>query len=446
MADELVTPKPGEGFPDAAKHNKEVAEKLAAQDVMGASTAPDPNADSGSELDRLAKEMEAKANTPPTPEATPPAPTPEELKAAEEKKAADEAAAAAATEAQKKADEYFKDAPSLPPGASPKSSEAFTAIKVKAAQDIAARDAELEKLRKEKAELEQKLQTQAPPEAVKELEEHRQWRAKLDVEADPKFKEYDRQVSQAHEFIYAQLQNTGVIGKDVIAEIKKHGGPEMVKMEKIFAAINDPMTQRLVESKLADIAVAKFNKTEAVKAAKENIQSYIKNREQSFSQAAVQHTMATEKSLNAHLSGIDWFKAKEVPAGADEATKKSIQEHNEFVNTTRAELTAALKDDSAEMRAVLLTGMAQLFKMQRDLPALSAENKSLKEKLADVQGKLDKIKQASLNRKPQSGAAPGATVKLESKTESLINTPPGQALDDAMKQIMEERERKGIGS
>lgn len=441
MPDPAVTPKDAPaGFPDAAKHNAEVAQKLLEQDVMGKSTAPDPNANSGDELDKLAQaaEKQHEEGTPP-PEVKPaPAapPTPEEKAAAEQ--AAAEAAAKA--EQQKRADELFKDSPSLPPNASPKSSEAFSSVKIKAAQEIAAREAELEKLRKDKAELEQRLQNQAPPEAVKELEEHRKWRARLDVEADPKFKEFDRQVLQSQEFIYSQLLKSPKISKEVIAEIKKFGGPEMVNMSKIFEAIGDPMTQRLVESKIADIEMAKFNKSQALTAAKENITEYIKEREQQFSQASLQHTQATEKYLAKNISVLDWFKVKEVPSGADAATKKQIEDDNLFVQKTQADLKEALKDDSAEMRAVMLTGMAQLFKLQRDLPAVTAERDALKKQVTELTAKLDKIKNASVSRIRESGAAPGAAAKIERK-ESDIFKPATQAVDDLMKQVMEERER-----
>lgn len=447
MADELVTPKddnqPAAGFPDVEKHNKEVADKLASQDVMGQSTAADPNADAGSELDKLAKAAETAAATPPTKEepVTPPAQTAEEKAAAEAQAAAD-AKAAEEREAQaKKADEYFKDSPTLPPNASPKSSEAFSAIKVKAAQEISERDQQIEALKKQIADAEEKLKNSAPVEAVKELEEHRQWRAKLDVEADPKFKEYDRQVSSSQEFIYAQLRQSPAITDAVIAEIKKHGGPENVKMDKIFAAINDPMLQRIIESKLADIAVAKYHKQDAIKSAKENIQTYIQERAQKYSQQAVQHNQATEKYLGRNLAALDWFKTKEVPANADEATKKSIAEENKWFAELRGELQGALKDDSAEMRATLLTGMAQLFKLQRDQANVTQENTSLKKQVEELTDKLNRIKKAGLARPKEGGAAPGASVKVEQKTGELINKPATQAVDDLMKSIMEERSK-----
>jgi len=441
MPETLVVPKTDGGFPDVAKHNAEIAQKLAAQDIMGQETNPNPDAHSGDELDRLAREAEEAAKNPPEPpEKETPAPEPDP-KATAEKAAEDAKAEEERQAAQKKADEYFKDSPALPPNASPKSSEAFSAIKLRAAQDIAERDAKLEKLAKDKAELEQRLQNQPPPEALKELEEHRQWRAKLDVEADPKFKEFDRQVASSSEFIYAQLLKSPNIDKAVIDDIKKYGGPDKVNMAKIFSVVDDPMTESLVKAKLADIAVARYEKDKAVAAAKENIVNYIKEREQQVSQQAVQHNQATQTRLVQHLAKLDWFTTKEVPAGADKEVRKAIEEDNAFVLNTRQELADALKDDSAEMRAVMLTGMAQLFKLQRELPAVSKERDALKAQVKELEDKLTAIKNASKVRIREGGAQPGTGSKVGVKPVDQFNTHAGEALDTIMKQFQEERER-----
>src|SRR6185369_5758814 len=241
---------------DATAHNAEVARKLAEQDAAGRTTtaAPADLADSSSALDKLAEAQAKEKENPPedaAPEVTPTTPevTPEE------KAKADEAAAKAAADLkadQERAEAFFKDAPKLPPNASPKSSEAFNSIKIRAAKDISERDAEIEKLRKEIAERDEKLKNPLPPETEKEIKELREWRAKLDVDADPKFKEFDKGIEQTREFIYSQLLQNPNINPSLIDAIKKHGGPEMVKWDKIFDGLKDPTLQRIIESKIAD--------------------------------------------------------------------------------------------------------------------------------------------------------------------------------------------------
>src|SRR5438045_1605330 len=104
------------GAPDAAAHNAEIAAKLAAQDIMGKSNAPEFSSDADSALDKLAALVPdpALAAAPPPPDPA----DPEAVKKAEELAAATKAAAEAAdaqkaeeAELLKKADEnLFKGA------------------------------------------------------------------------------------------------------------------------------------------------------------------------------------------------------------------------------------------------------------------------------------------------------------------------------------------------
>jgi hypothetical protein len=431
------------GFPDAEKHNAEIAAKLLNQDLIKTPPEIEPASQA---LDHLAdeynKKKEAEGETPPVvPEkkedAAAPAAVVEPTEAEKEAKAKAEAEA-------KRAEEIFKDSPSLPDRASPKSSEAFSSIKIKAAQEISARETEIEKLRATVAELSKKVENVVPPETLKEIEDLRTWRAKLDVDADPKFKEFDRSISASHEFIYAQLKKNPAITDAVIEEIKKFGGPENVKMDKIFEAIKDPTMQRLVESKLADIEMQKYSKEQAVKAAKDNIQKYVSEREQVAKASATAHNTVTKQRLDPMIGQLEWFSKKTVDEKADAATKKSIEEHNTFVEQTGQQLAAALQDDSPEMRAILLTGMAQLFNLQREHKTKVAELEATKKSLEEITAKWEKMKGASTTRLRESGAPSTGLPKIKPSTETNIRT--GDALDAIAKQVMEERAAAGTRS
>jgi hypothetical protein len=356
--------------------------------------------------------------------------------------------------AKKRADEIFKDTPTLPPNASPKSTEAFATIKIKAAQEITARDAKIEELTKRNAELESTVKQSKPltPETEKEIEELRKFRARLDVETDPQFKQFDKAADAAREFIYAQLKKSPVVTDDVIAEIKKHGGPDNVKLEKIFEAVKDPTIQRLVESKIADIEMAKHNKQQAIASAKENINQYLQEREKSIGESAQAHNKATQGAFDRLLTSeaLQWMKPKTVDAKADEAAKKAADEHNAFVKVTQEQLTSALNDDSPEMRAILLAGMAQLLQTQRvhaadkaRLASIEADHKKVVDghlaTIKELQGKLDKIKGASVSRLEQTGAAPGGKPPSTVKEGEIDTRPTVQALDDIARDIREKR-------
>lgn len=199
---------------DPAQHNAEIAAKQAAQDISGKPTVTGEFGEATDALDKLAAkvaekpkpgaQVEPKADAPKVDASKADAPKADAPKADAPK--VDSPPPGPDPEALKKAETFFKDSPKLPPGASPKSSEAFSSIKLKAAQEISAREAEIEKLKKQ-IEDAKKPSTEAL-EKEKELEELRSWRAKVDVDFDPKFKDFDKSIEQQREFIYAQLSKS----------------------------------------------------------------------------------------------------------------------------------------------------------------------------------------------------------------------------------------------
>jgi hypothetical protein len=278
------------------------------------------------------------------------------------------------------------------------------------------------------------------PEALKELEDLRQWRAKLDVEASPKFQEFDKKVAANQEFIYAQLKKSPAITDATIEAIKKHGGPEMVNMEKIFEAVKDPAMQRLIENRLADIEQQKFEKEKAVSDTKANIGEYLKQQKESYAKSATAHNDATKTHFDEYAAKLPWFKEKPVDEKADEATKKATAEHNTFIKTVKNHMDVALSNDSADMRAILLTGMAQLLYLQRAHAGVTAELEAEKKKLTEATEKLDKIAKSG-TRLRESAAPPTPGTNVTKKDSDIFHKKAGDALDDIAKQVMDERSR-----
>ena len=448
---------------DNAKVNADLAAKVAAQDIMGHSTAADPTADAGDALDQLAKQAEEAAKKvaedaakaaeegPKGPSSTG---TPEENAAAIEAAAKEEAAKEAAAKEnaktaasdEERAKNLFKDAPSLPQGAAPKSSEAFATVKLIAAREVAKVESELMKTREE---LEAIKKAAANPsteqlEKEKELAELREWRGKMDVEFDPKFKEFDRTIESARDFIYAQLQKSPVVTPEIIAKIKQFGGPDKTNLSKVFESMGDPTLQRVIESKVADILHARYNKEQAVQVAKQNFADYAKSRENELNQAVTGHVTQTKAQLDSMLPNLGWFTEKEIAKDAAPAVKAELEEHNKFVAELRPQLDAVLTDDSPKMRAILITGMAQLFNTQRQKAKVDAQLAAVTKERDALQAKFDKVKNSSRSRLNESGANPGAVPPPAKKPDHTMAA--GDALDTIAKQVMEERQRKAEGA
>lgn len=422
---------------DATAHNDEVARKLAAQDMAAPANLSKPadGASADTALDALAKQAEEaakqKAAAAPAPDpVTPPAPDP-----------AAEAAKKAAEEAQKKADEIFKDSPQLPPNASPKSSEAFASIKIKAAQDISALNEKLEAANKQLAE----FQERAKNPSTKELELQKQVEdlsgrlAKLDVDIDPKFKNFDDKIKAGKDFIYDQLRQAGVVDEAVIKEIEKYGGPHKVKMEKVYEALaKDQVATDIVKSKIAELVTTQYEKDKAIQNTKANIATYQQERQKFFEDAAANHTKAATDRVNQIMGAFDWNKPVTVDAkmtaeqkAAAEATNKSLQEIN-------SQVQEALRDDSPEMRAILIAGYAQLVNLQRVHEAAKTSLAAAEKARDEAVAKLDKIKNSSRSRLAE-GAAPADGRLPQPKPADTFNTRPGDALDQLAKQVAEQR-------
>ena len=326
------------------------------------------------------------------------APTPtdeEKAKAEAEAKAKADAAAAAAAPVKDRFEEI-----TLPPYTKPKAAEAFATIKTLAREQAAADAKAIADLKAEKAALEEKakLAGQLPPETAKELEELRAFRAKLDVEADPKFKEWDNKVSANVELIYSKLKTVGVEDA-VIEKIKVMGGPSEVEWD----VLTDKMpaqAKRYIEGKLFENEDLIEQKKKAVEAIKATASEYIKTK-QTGARAAV------EAKVNELTPRIDWLQEKP----GDDA-------HNKRAAEIKATMKEAIENDSPEMKGLLIMGIAQLQRVNAALEETKAslaakeaawktEKETLEKNLKDVTDKLEKVKRSGTPRIASSAPGPG---------------------------------------
>jgi hypothetical protein len=455
-----------------AAANAETIEKQKAQDVSGKSTAAEDTLDAGSALDRLRdlaveqkkeEAAEKTGGTPPAEEGKAPtdkavvvepgegeqakpagdsagtAPKPGET---EGKPPTDPAAVPAKDlEAARKAEEIFKDSPSLPPNSSAKASEAFSAIKVRAAQEIAERDQKLAEAQAKLAELEAKANAPIPEEITKELESLREFRARLDVETDPKFKSFDAKADSVNEFIYAQLRRDPAITDSVIEDIKKLGGPVKVKMDKVLDALEDKTIRRVVENKMGDLETIAFEKEQAIKKAKENVKEYLASREKEYTEMATMHNTSTKKTLEDLASKVPWLNPIKPKADADEAAKKSAELHNAYAAQMRKELDLAINDDSPEMRATLLLGMVNSFRLEESYKGYKATTEAkiaeLTKEVETANATIARLRSPSTHRLRESSAPTGGVPEIKPPASAQFTESASEALDRLRKEKMQ---------
>jgi hypothetical protein len=449
MAPEIKPNPLSGGSPDNAEAaNAEVARKLAEQDQAGRSNVPDAAGieAAGSALDKHFKEMEeaaAKAAAEQTAPEIKPEPTAAEKEAAA-KDAADKAAAdAARAEQTKKSDDLFKDVPSLPPNASTKSVEAFSTVKLKAAQEISRLQQELEAAKKQSQELEQRTKT-PPPEleaANKELADLRAWRAKLDVDADPKFKEFDSRMEKSRDTIYELLKENPLVTQKTIDQIKSYGGPDKSDLSKLFEAMKDPTLQRMVENKILDIKTAHIEREQAVKATKGNVQQWMDEQKKAKETEVTTRVATTKQELEGFLGGLEWFKEKAIDDKATAEEKAATAADNALTKQLRSELEAAVGDDSPRTKAILLTGLVQLTRLQKVHEGTLAKLTAAEKTLAEKEAFIAKIKASSTSRLRESGAPVDG--KLPQVRQDIFNTPATSALDALAATITEQRRAQG---
>ena len=416
MADEIVETvdleTPGSSFnPDTSNALDELLKQT--------QKTPEQLAEETAEAERAAEKAKEK--------------TPEQL--AEEKAAADKAEADRAA-AEKSKDPF--DAVELPPYTKPKAAEAFATVKTLARERIAAAEEKARVLAEELAAANKKAGEagKLPPEVEKELIELREFRQKLDVEADPSFREFDSKITSNDELIYAKLKQAGVDDAG-IDKIKKFGGPKELDLESLGDKLPAPI-RRYIEGKVFENEDLAAKKDQAIAQAKKNAGEFLKAREEATQTSAASRQKAVETQITEMRPQLAWLQPKDIPANAKPEEKAALQAHNAFVAKIEGDLKDVIADDSPTMRAILVLGYAQLHKVRDDLAAEKAASKKAedahKAALAEVEGKLKKaedliarIKGSSTTRLRDSSAPGAGDPKAKAKVN--LNEDTGSALD-----------------
>jgi len=354
----------------------------------GVTVNPDPAAiaATGDALDALFKPIDQPAAEPKPaePPATPPAPAAPAPPAAPAAATTPPAAPAPATPPaapEPTKDEF--DAVQLPPHTKSEVSQSFDNLKKVSRERVAAAQKEKEELAARVKELE--TRPAVDPKLEAELKELRDFRAKMDVEADPTFKEFLDESKANDESIWAKLKEAGA-NDETLAKMKSIGTKDLdweIILEKL-----PPVTRRYVENKLAVNEDLTDQRARAIEAAKKNASEFLAEREKNSTQSELAHYAAAEEHFGKVSVQLPWFKLQKAEATATPEEKTAIDAENKFFLDTQSKVKEMLADPSPQMRSIAALGYAQMLRLQAEIPAIQAEHEADKKALNDEITKL----------------------------------------------------------
>jgi len=275
------------------------------------------------------------------------------------------------------------DAVQLPPHTKSEVAQSFDKLKQTSRDRLAA----LAKERDEAAARAKELESRpaVDPKVEAELKELREFRQKMDVEADPTFKEYIQESQANDTAIWTKLKEAGA--NDATLEKMKSIGTKELDWEIILEKL-PPVTRRYVENKLAVNEDLHDQRARAIEAAKSNASEFLAEREKSQTQDELAHYARAEEHFGKVSTQLPWFQIQKVEATATPEQRAAIEAENKFYLATRDQVTKMLKDPSPEMRSIAALGYAQMLRLQEEIPALQAEHAAEKKGLADEVAKL----------------------------------------------------------
>lgn len=331
------------------------------------------------------------------------------------------------------------DSVELPPHTKPKTAESFANVKNLARQKISALQKERDEL-KAKYEAADKLSKDLPEDTKKELEELRNFRRQMDVEADPTFKSYDASIASNEEALYSKLAANN-FGKDAIEQVKKMGAAN-VDWDKLAAdgKISSSL-KRFIDGKLFENDDLVEKKKQAIETAKKNAAEFLKKREAEVVKSADEVATEVNKEWSTELlPKMDWFHTEKIDDKMTPEKKAVAEAHNKLVAEVEQDVKEALADTSPRMKALMIAGYAQSRKLNWEFLRLKegtdAKIKSLEKELSDAKGLIDRIKKASPGRVTSS--APQNSQPKKVTEASHLNVPTTVHLDNLLAEVQAE--------
>lgn len=326
------------------------------------------------------------------------------------------------------------DTVELPPHTKPKTAESFAKVKFMARERITALQKERDELKAKHEQAEARAK-EVTPEIKKELEELRAFRQKVDVEADPVFREWDDKVKSNDDMIYSRLKSSG-FSEETLKKIQELGGPANVDWD----AIGDKLPaglKRYIEGKVFENEDLAERKKQAIEKAKANAAEYLKGRQGELAKGTEQRVKESTAEFEKAKPQLKWLVKKDT-ATAKPEEKAFLEAHNKLVEEVEQEVQDAIADDSPGMKALLVSAYCQARRSKFEYDILksstTAEIEKLKKELEEKSGLLERIKKSGTPRLASSAPAGKPSSAPKAGTEYLEHG--SDALDRHLKETL----------
>lgn len=332
------------------------------------------------------------------------------------------------------------DALNLPENAPTKTKSEFANVKAIAKADRQkAREAtqRAKTLEAQVADLTEKAK-QGDPAILKENEELRAFRQRMELENDPELqKEFKAKSDAADERLYAELLKQGM-KPEVVEDIKKVGIDK--KGQKFWDSVVSKSAEasKLGSRKIEDLLMARNavadEKAERLSKLANDREGFMKERAEQTKQEVAKWGETAKTTAMKLAQKYDFMLLRDVPANATAEEKASIEAMNKAANEYGKEAQARvsgcyLRDPVKTTEVVMRSLAADHF--EKEAKAAKAESEKLNARIKELEDRLAARKNAgSIAGKESSAAAP---VKHDAAPKL------GQTADEALDEYMKNK-------
>lgn len=305
------------------------------------------------------------------------------------------------------------DSLTFPENSSSKAREQFEKLKTISRERVQAAESAAKEAAESLKALQDKLGGKSPEDvqkalesAEKELAELREFKTHVDIENAPEFAAFDKRVDRSTSTILKKLEEWGMTSENI--EKIKTTGVTKIAWEAIFEHMT-PQQKRFVESRLLDIENAGVEKEEAVSAAKENSEKFLKERSAQQEKEARSAENIRRKTAEELESTARWLSDPELPKDATKEQKADHEGSVKFLAAIREKLRVSLDDTSPEMHATLAYGNAMALYLRANVDYLNRQLEAAQKQAAEATEQLDKIRKAGRGKRPNQPTLEGGS-------------------------------------